>query len=108
MVKKTIETIELNGKKYVPQESVDTITRPIETDHVIIIAQRGWIFIGQQNIEVIDKIQLLDASVVRSWSNQRGIGGLTKEAYKNDYKLDPVGQIEFPTEGIIATLKVEW
>src|SRR6185312_11922856 len=98
--------IEIDGVKYIPKD--EATKQPLETSHVIIIAQRGWIFIGDKNDDVTDKIQLLNASVVRSWSNGRGIGGLTKEQYKSEYKLDEVGQISFPPEAIVAELAVEW
>lgn len=104
------EIIELNGKKYVEFDPNTKDIRPaVETDHIIVIAQRGWIFEGHRDKSVTDKIQLLNASVVRSWSNGKGIGGLCTNASKADYKLDPVGIISFPNEGVIATIDVtEW
>jgi hypothetical protein len=104
------ETITLNGKEYVEYDSNKKDIQPaVETDHVIIIAQRGWIFEGYKNKSVTDKIQLLNANVVRSWSNGKGIGGLCKKGSKSDYKLDPVGTVSFPNEGVIATLDItEW
>lgn len=103
-------TITLNGKTYIEFDPTKKEIRPaVETDHVIIIAQRGWIFEGYQDKKVKDKIQLLNASVVRSWSNGKGIGGLCFKSSKNEYKLDPVGTISFPNEGIIATIDIiEW
>ncbi len=102
----TTETgeITLNGKTYV--EKSKATTAPISTDHIIVIAQRGWIFIGHRNKDVTDKIQLLDSYVVRSWNNGKGIGGLVKN--KAGYTLDAAGQIEFPNEAIIAVLLCEW
>ena len=68
-----------------------------------------WIFEGYKDKSVTDKIQLLNANVVRSWSNGKGIGGLCKIANKGDYTLDPVGTVSFPNEGVIATIDVvEW
>lgn len=104
------ETITLNGKTYKEVDPKAKDIQPaIETDHIIVIAQRGWIFEGHRDRSVNDKIQLLNASVVRSWSNGRGIGGLAKKDYKGDYKLDPVGTVSFPNEGIIASVDItEW
>jgi hypothetical protein len=76
--------------------------------HVIIIAQRGWIFEGYRDNCVSHVVRLKDANVVRKWSNKRGIGGLVKAEYKDEYTLDHVGTVEFPPEGIIATILVEW
>jgi len=104
------ETIELNGKKYVEFDPNKKDVQPaVDTDHIIVIAQRGWIFEGYKDKSVTDKIQLLNANVVRSWSNGKGIGGLCNKGNKSDYKLDPVGTISFPNEGVIAIIDiVEW
>lgn len=105
-----LETITLNGKTYREFDPNATEVKPaVKTDHIIVIAQRGWIFEGLRDKGVKDKIQLLNANVVRSWSNGRGIGGLCKEAYRSEYKLDPVGTVAFPNEGVIATIDItEW
>lgn len=103
------EVITLNGKTYAEYQEGAEIKPAVETDHIIVIAQRGWIFEGHKDKTVTDKIQLLNASVVRSWSNGKGIGGLCSKSNKGDYKLDPVGTISFPNEGIIATIDItEW
>lgn len=104
------EVITLNGKKYVEyDENQKDIVPPPETDHIIVIAQRGWIFEGHRDKSVTNEIQLLNANVVRSWTNSRGIGGLCKAQHKGDYKLDEVGTMHFPNEAVIATIDiVEW
>lgn len=100
-------TIELNGKKYI--EYNEAIKPAVATDHIIVIAQRGWIFEGHRDKKVKDKLQLLNANVVRSWSNGKGIGGLTFKANVSDYTLDPVGTVSFPNEGVICVIDVtEW
>lgn len=104
------DTIELNGKTYKEYDpSKQPLTPAVETDHVIIIAQRGWIFEGYKDKAVTDKIQLLNANVVSSWSNNKGIGGLAQKANKSGYTLDTVGTVSFPNEAVIATVDItEW
>jgi hypothetical protein len=104
------ETITLNGKTYCEVDpNTKEITPAVETDHIIVIAQRGWIFEGYKDKKVKDKIQLLNANVVRSWSNGKGIGGLCQKQYKSDYKLDAVGAVSFPNEAVIAVVNItEW
>ncbi len=103
------ETITLNGKTYVEYKEGAEIKPAVDTDHIIVIAQRGWIFEGHKDKSVTDKIQLLNANVVRSWSNSKGIGGLCKSALKKDYTLDEVGTISFANEGVIAVINItEW
>lgn len=99
--------IVINNTTYVKKDSTKEI-KSIESDHIIVIAQRGWIFEGYKNKEIKDKIQLNNANNVRCWSNGRGIGGLAKEKYKDEYTLDYVGTIEFANEGIIAIINCEW
>lgn len=105
-MKKNSKSIIVDGIEYREYVEGSELVAPIETDHVIIIAQRGWIFEGLRNKEVTDKIQLLNANVVRKWSNGLGIGGLAKVENKDDYKLDPVGVVSFPNEAIIATIDI--
>jgi hypothetical protein len=62
MSKADINEVEINGVVYTKKgEAVEYK----ETDHIIVIAQRGWIFEGQRDKSVTDKIQLLNANVVR-------------------------------------------
>lgn len=104
------EIITLNGKQYVEYDPNTTdIQSAVETDHIIVIAQRGWIFEGHRDKSVTDKIQLLNANVVRSWSNGKGIGGLCKQENKGDYTLDQVNTVNFAPESVIATIDItEW
>ena len=84
MSKTTINELEVNGQTYILK---DGVTKAVDTDHVIVIAQRGWIFEGYKDKDVEDKLQLLNANVVRSWSNGKGIGGLCNKSNKSDYTL---------------------
>lgn len=101
------ETIELNGKKYVEFDpNKKDIVPAVKTDHLIVIAQRGWIFEGYRDESITDEIVLLNSNVVRSWSNGKGIGGLAES--KTGYTLDPVGTVRFAPEAVIATVDVRW
>ncbi len=99
------ETITLNGKEYIEYKAGD-IQPALDTDHIIIIAQRGWIFEGYRDKAVTDEIVLLNSNVVRSWSNGKGIGGLAES--KDGYTLDPVGTTRFAPDAIIAIIEVRW
>ena|SRR3990167_3076527 len=101
------KTITIDGKKYVEyDENAKDIKPAVDTDHIIVIAQRGWIFEGYKDKAVKDKLQLLSANVVRSWSNGKGIGGLAES--KTGYTLDPVGTVSFANEAIIAVIDARW
>ena len=101
------DTITLNGKQYIEFDPNNKDIKPaVETDHIIVIAQRGWIFIGFKDKSVKDEIVLLNAEVVRSWSNGKGIGGLAEA--KTGYTLDSVGTIRLANEAVIAVIDVRW
>jgi len=106
-MKSNIEKIEINGVNYIKEDASNNI-KQIESDHIIVIAQRGWIFEGYKNKDITDKIQLNNANVVRHWENGKGIGGLTKRENVSEYILDPVGTVEFANEGIIAIINCKW
>lgn len=96
-----ISEIEINGTAYVPKgESYE------RGEHVIVIADRGWIFEGR----MAEEFKLTEAHVVRKWSNGMGIGGLQTAEHRGDYTLDalPSG-IELRPSAVIAVLPIkEW
>lgn len=78
---------------------------------VCYIIEQGWIIIGtvvpgQQEERIITK--LTDASVVRSWSNGKGIGGIAKLESKDDYKLDFIGDVGIYGSKILFEIPCEW
>lgn len=96
-----METININGEEYVKASEGFK-----ESEHVIIIADRGWIFEGRMS----ERYKLSNAHVVRKWSNGLGIGGLQSKTHKDDYTLDalPAGINVNPTS-VIAVLPIaEW
>lgn len=99
-----MKAITVNGVEYVKLSDV----KYIDLDHVCVIADRGWIFEGQRVSCKDGGVRLVDAHVVRKWSNGKGIGGLADPKYKNDYTLDEVGQIEIAARAVIAIIPLRW
>ena len=106
-----IEVISINGEDYVKASDV----KPVEKGaHVVVIADRGWIYEGLISGEFdastlgTKPIKLVESSVVRSWSNHKGIGGIVKEANKADYALDAVGTVVLAAGSYIAVVPLEW
>ena len=95
------KTIEINGKKDIKKTEE---YKPSE--HVCVIADRGWIFEGYRTNS--DTYELGEAHVVRKWSNGRGIGGLAKAEYKDEYTLDYLGSISIAPGAVIAVIPLEW
>jgi hypothetical protein len=103
-----VDFIDINGVKYVRLDSVDALLPKPVTNHIIVIAQRGWIFIGHRDMSYENGIKLLDAKIVRKWTNGKGIGALRFQANKDDYTLDDAGTVTIPPMGDIAIIDVEW
>jgi hypothetical protein len=100
-LKEVCDEITINGVVYVKKGST-------QSDHVICATNGGWIFEGQrQDIDI--GTLLYDASNVRSWQNGRGIGGLAKLEYKDEYTLDQVGIVHISPENLLYTILItEW
>lgn len=84
-----METITVNGKVYY-SEQPQTITGHLK----IVVLQRGWVLIGtfEQNG---DKCKLHDASVIRNWGTENGLGELVNGPTART-KLDKChGVVEF-------------
>lgn len=96
-----METININGKEY-----VEKTEEYKGSEHVCVIADRGWIFEGYRVDE--SNYELSDAHVVRKWTNGRGIGAIAKAEFKDDYTLDEIGCITINPKAVIAVIPMEW
>lgn len=78
--------------------------------NVCVILEQGWILVGERTSQDkdTDTIALSNASVVRSWHNGRGIGGIAKEAYKGEYTLDAIGDVIIRQNKILFEIPCEW
>ena len=76
--------------------------------HIIIVCESGWIIFGTQTGADKNTLSLSESSVVRRWNNGRGIGGLAKEKYKDEYTLDPIGDVEIMQSKILFKIPCEW
>jgi len=89
-------------------EAVQAAQKNTLGKHVVVVGQRGWIMKGYLVENEGEELKLEKVHNVRSWNNGRGLGGITYEEYKNEYKLDKMGNIEFPPNGYIFTMDLEW
>ena len=78
--------------------------------NVCVVCEYGWIIKGIKDVASSnDKIMVLhDSSVVRRWSNGKGIGGIAKESNKDEYVLDEIGDIEIRQEKVLFEIPCEW
>lgn len=73
-----------------------------------VVCEHGWILIGKLTSIEETAVRLEDAAVVRSWDNGRGIGGIAKKEYKDEYTLDEVGTVDIAGDKILFSIPCEW
>lgn len=76
--------------------------------NTIIVCEYGWILVGKMENPSTQTTLLKEASVVRRWSNGKGIGGLAKAKNKHEYTLDEVGTVSIQTSKILFEIPCEW
>ena len=72
------------------------------------VCEHGWIVIGEETNRDNEQVTLQDASVVRTWSNGKGIGGIAKETNREEYTLDPIGKVKIRQSKILFEIPCEW
>ena len=73
-----------------------------------VICEAGWILIGEKTTSNDTSMCLKESAVVRRWSNGIGIGGIAKAKYKDDYILDPIGDVEIRQNKVLFEIPCEW
>ena len=94
----TPNSITVEGVTYVPESNLSGDVR-------IVIAQRGWVFVGRYTRDGED-VTLTKARVVRKWGTTAGLGELCAGPTP-DTVLDPAGTVRLHTLGIVATLDAD-
>lgn len=77
-------------------------------NNTIVVIESGWIMVGEMTNPSTQTTLLKNASVVRRWTNGKGIGGLAKAENKHEYTLDPVGSVSIQTSKILFEIPCEW
>jgi len=72
------------------------------------VCEYGWILIGKETNRTAEDITLADASVVRKWSNGKGIGGIAKAENKDEYVLDAIGDVVIRLGKVLFEIPCEW
>ena len=77
-------------------------------NNTIIVCEYGWILVGKLSIVTDNNIELRESSVVRRWSNGKGIGGLANKECKDDYTLDEIGTVVINRSKVLFEIPCEW
>lgn len=72
------------------------------------VCEYGWIVIGKETGRTSEQVKLSDASVVRRWTNGKGIGGIAKAENKNEYTLDAIGDVVIRLGKVLFEIPCEW
>ena len=72
------------------------------------VCECGWIVIGKEQERTESTITLKDASVVRRWSNGKGIGGIAKIENRGEYTLDAIGEVRIRMGKVLFEIPCEW
>ncbi len=67
----------------------------------IVVAQRGWVFVGEWNTHG-DEVILQRAKSIRRWGTSQGLGQLINGPTDSTV-LDPAGTVRLHRLGIVAT-----
>lgn len=72
------------------------------------VCECGWIIVGKENGTSEESIYVSDASVVRRWTNGKGIGGIAKAENKDEYTLDAIGEVVIRKSKVLFEIPCEW
>lgn len=76
--------------------------------NICVVCEYGWIIKGERYKWSDGVLFLQNASVVRQWTNGKGIGGIAKAENKDEYTLDYIGNVDIMESKILFTIPCEW
>lgn len=90
-----MKEIVVDGETFVPKTS----SSPVK----IVILQRGWVMVGRFS-RAGDDCVLEDASVIRIWGTDKGLGQIALNGPTPKTVLDATGRVEFHILTVVAAL----
>jgi hypothetical protein len=87
----SIETIKINGVDYVRADSATGVVRDIGPKR-IIVADRGWVFVGDCEDNEDGSVTIRNARNIRQWGTTTGLGQLANGPTANT-KHDDYGEV---------------
>ena len=99
------ETITIDDVKYVRADSIPT--KPaVEGPIKIVVADRGFVYVGQVVSEDEKFVTLANASNIRRWGTTKGLGELVGGPTASTV-LDKTGSLRIPMRAVISMIDVE-
>ena len=109
-IKITDEQIEINGKTYVPIDSLQKSPNYSNTPIKIVVLQRGWIYIGRFS-KNDNHCKLENSYCIRTWGTKKGLQELVNGPTSTTILDKCEGVVEFDWLTVIHTITVnskEW
>lgn len=72
----------------------------------IVIAQRGWVFVGDVERSG-DDVTITDAQCIRRWGTTRGLGELARGGPLHSTALDDMGTVRLHALAVVAAIDCE-
>ena len=72
----------------------------------IVIAQRGWVFVGDVERSG-DDVTIIGAQCIRRWGTTKGLGELASSGPRPATVLDPMGTVRLHALAVVASLDCE-
>ena len=69
----------------------------------IIIAQRGWVFVGDVERSG-DDVTITNAQCIRRWGTTKGLGQIAMNGPTRDTVLDDMGTVRLHALAVVASL----
>jgi hypothetical protein len=69
----------------------------------IVIAHRGWVFVGDVR-RSDNEVTIENAAVVRRWGTTKGLGELAEHGPSGTTRLDPCPTVRIHPLAIVATM----
>ena len=93
-------SVVIDGQEYDLVKSVSGSAPDVR----IVILQRGWVMVGRFSREGSDCV-LRDASVIRLWGTEQGLGQLAENGPTSKTKLDRChGKVQFDWLTVVAPI----
>lgn len=72
----------------------------------IVIAQRGWVFVGNVSRDG-DDVTIRAAKCIRRWGTTKGLGELANNGPQSNTVLDEVGTVRLHALAVVASIDCE-
>lgn len=104
MNKVNVDSVVIEGKEYVPRDSIRE--KEYDGEIKIVILQRGWVMIGKFERKGSD-CKLHNAAVIRKWGTTNGLPELCNGKLPGTVLDKCNGTVEFDYLTVIATISVK-